>query len=135
MSAQVTAAMRHFDVSIHLGNEKKRDRPEKEDSEARLAVVRKGARKLGKWLGGTEVKTLKISWHEPPKTYTEKGGFRRVQGDARPEGVLGSGELGSFISWQELQVPRRVLARPAKGCDGRRRHDQPFVNMNDMNIQ
>lgn len=70
MSAQVTAAMRHFDVSIHLGNEKKRDRPEKEDSEARLAVVRKGARKLGKWLGGTEVKTLKISWHEPPKTYT-----------------------------------------------------------------
>ena len=70
MSGQVTAAMRHFCINIHLGNEKKTNRPEKEDSEARLAVVRKGARKLGKWLGGTEVKSLRISWHEPPKTYT-----------------------------------------------------------------
>jgi hypothetical protein len=69
MSGQVTAAMRHFHINIHLGNEKKTNRPEKEDSEARLAVVRKGARKLGKWLGGTEVKSLRISWHEPPKTY------------------------------------------------------------------
>jgi hypothetical protein len=70
MSGQVTAAMRHFHINIHLGNEKKTNRPEKEDGEARLAVVRKGARKLGKWLGGTEVKSLRISWHEPPKTYT-----------------------------------------------------------------
>ena len=70
MNGQVTAAMCHFHISIHLGNEKKTNRPEKEDSEARLAVVRKGVRKLGKWLGGTEVKSLRISWHEPPKTYT-----------------------------------------------------------------
>jgi hypothetical protein len=52
--------MRHFHINIHLSNEKKTNRPEKEDSEARLAVVGKGARKLAKLLGGTEVKTLKI---------------------------------------------------------------------------
>jgi hypothetical protein len=60
LSGQVTAAMRHFHINIHLSNEKKTNRPEKEDSEARLAVVGKGARKLAKLLGGTEVKTLKI---------------------------------------------------------------------------
>jgi hypothetical protein len=61
--------MRHFHINIHLGNEKKTSRPEKDDSDARLAVVRKGARKLAKWLKG-EIKSLKISWAEPPKTYT-----------------------------------------------------------------
>jgi len=70
MSGQVTAAMRHFHIHIHLGNEKKASRPEKEDSDARLAVVRKGTRKVAKWLGGTEVKSLRISWREPPLTYT-----------------------------------------------------------------
>ena len=72
MSASLTAAMRHFHITIHLGNEKRTSRPEKEDSEARLAIVRKGVRKIGKWLGrgGTAVKSLTISWHEPPLTYT-----------------------------------------------------------------
>jgi len=46
------------------------NRPEKEYSDARLAVARKGVRKVGKWLGGMKVKSLKISWHEPPMTYT-----------------------------------------------------------------
>jgi hypothetical protein len=72
MSASLTAAIRNFHITIHLGNEKRTKKPEKEDSEARLAIVRKGVRKVCKWLGrsGTDVKSLTISWREPPLTYT-----------------------------------------------------------------
>lgn len=62
--------MRHLHINIHLGSEKKANRLEKVDGDARLAVVKKGARKLGKLFAGKEIKTLTISWQEPPKTYT-----------------------------------------------------------------
>jgi hypothetical protein len=76
MSAKALASMRHLHISIHLGNEKKANRPERVASDARLAVVKKGSRKLGKWLAGSgldsgqDIKTLKISWFEPPFTFS-----------------------------------------------------------------
>lgn len=70
MSNKAIAAMRHLHINVHLGNEKKANRLDRVDGDARLAVVKKGARKLGKWLAGKEIKTLTISWQEPPKTYT-----------------------------------------------------------------
>ncbi|KAH8903890.1 hypothetical protein BR93DRAFT_182943 [Coniochaeta sp. PMI_546] len=91
VGSTVRRAVRHLHVHVFLGNEKRLARPAKKESDARLEVVRKGARKLGKWLvgpdaqgrreggGGVEgvevvegwrLSSLKISWQEPPQTYT-----------------------------------------------------------------
>jgi len=104
MSPQVSAAMRYFHINVYLGNEKKRRLPEREDSEARLAVVRKGVRKLGKWLSGTDIKTLKISWNEPPATYTwdQKKEVLDEFRTMRPEKV----DVGE-INWS-LKYPGKV---------------------------
>ena len=32
--------------------------------------VKKGVKKLGKWLQGADVKSLRVSWQEPPQTFT-----------------------------------------------------------------
>jgi hypothetical protein len=64
MSAKAAAAMRHVHINIHLGNEKRANKVDKVDRDARLAVVKKGSRKVGKWLGGKEIKSLTISWQE-----------------------------------------------------------------------
>lgn len=72
-------AVRSLHVHVFLGNEKRNAKPGKKESEARLEVVRKGAKKLVKWLCGLPVndvtkesrlQTLRISWQEPPQTYT-----------------------------------------------------------------
>lgn len=74
----VRDAVRSLHVHIFLGNEKRLARPGKKESDARLEVVRKGVRKLGKWLcgqpgrgeAGRGLQSLRISWQEPPQTYT-----------------------------------------------------------------
>jgi hypothetical protein len=70
LSADLTAAIRHLHVSIHLGSEKRNSRPGEVEAEARITEVKKGVRKLGKWLAAADVQDMKISWQEPPQTYT-----------------------------------------------------------------
>ncbi|KAB5526288.1 hypothetical protein GE09DRAFT_467315 [Coniochaeta sp. 2T2.1] len=81
VSSTVRDAVRYLHVHVFLGNEKRNARLGRKDSEARLEVVRKGVRKLGKWLlgpgvggkeekGGRGLQCLRISWQEPPQTYT-----------------------------------------------------------------
>lgn len=70
MSQLTMAAIRNLHLNIHLGNEKMANRPDKDDRDARLAIVGKGLRKMAKWLSGANVRILKISLQEPPKTYT-----------------------------------------------------------------
>lgn len=57
-------------MSIHLGSEKRTTKPGDVEADARIAEVKKGIKKLGKWLGGADVQTLKVNWQEPPQTYT-----------------------------------------------------------------
>lgn len=40
------------------------------EASARLLEVRKGVKKLGKWLAGADIKALIVSWQEPPNTYS-----------------------------------------------------------------
>jgi hypothetical protein len=70
LSADLTAAIRHLHVSIHLGAEKRTSRPGDVEADARMAQVRKGVRKLAKWLAAADVQSLRIGWQEPPQTYT-----------------------------------------------------------------
>lgn len=57
-------------MNVFLGKEKKNNKPLRDDSDARLAVICKGVRKLGKWLAVADIKSLEICWHEPPQTFT-----------------------------------------------------------------
>jgi hypothetical protein len=70
LSSDLTAAIRHLHVSIHLGSEKRNSRPGDVEADARITEVKKGVRKLGKWLAAADVQSLKIGWQEPPQTYT-----------------------------------------------------------------
>lgn len=59
-----------MDLSIHLGSEKRVNRPKDSDAEARIMEVKKGVKKLRKWLAGAEVGSLRVSWEEPPQTFS-----------------------------------------------------------------
>ncbi|KAK3941199.1 hypothetical protein QBC46DRAFT_383507 [Diplogelasinospora grovesii] len=120
----VRDAIRHLHVHVFLGNEKRTNRPDRTDAAARLEVVRKGVRKLGKWIAGLSnlataaspsglndgretagkeedggwwrLQTLRISWQEPPQTYTweQKKGVLDEFRAMRPKQV----EVGE-INW------------------------------------
>jgi hypothetical protein len=70
LSRDLTSAIRHLHVSIHLGSEKRNSKPGEVEADARISEVKKGVRKLRKWLTDADIQTLKISWQEPPQTYT-----------------------------------------------------------------
>jgi hypothetical protein len=70
LPSTVTSCIRHLHLSIHLGSEKRNNKPANEDAEARITEVKKGVKKLRKWLGGADIQSLRISWQEPPQTYT-----------------------------------------------------------------
>jgi hypothetical protein len=70
VSSHLRSSIRQVHVHVFLGAEKRNTRPEKPDADARLEVVRKGVRKLGKWLSVANQQILRISWQEPPQTYT-----------------------------------------------------------------
>ncbi|KUJ10600.1 uncharacterized protein LY89DRAFT_689261 [Mollisia scopiformis] len=70
LSSALTSSIKHIHVFIHLGSEKRTTKPGDIEADARIAEVKKGIKKLGKWLGGADVQTLKVNWQEPPQTYT-----------------------------------------------------------------
>jgi hypothetical protein len=70
LSAALPAAIRHLHVDIHLGSEKRTTRPGDVEAAARISEVKRGLRKLAKWLAAADIQSLRISWREPPQTYT-----------------------------------------------------------------
>ena len=70
LSSALTSCIRHVHLSIHTGSEKRVNRPKEEDAEARITEVKKGVKKLLKWLAGADVQTLVVSWQEPPQTFS-----------------------------------------------------------------
>lgn len=72
LSASVRKSLHYLHITIFLGSEKKNNLPSKDAAAARLEVVKKGVRKLAKWVEGvgTRIRGLRISWFEPPSTIT-----------------------------------------------------------------
>lgn len=70
LSSSLTCAIRHVHLSIHLGSEKRTTKPGDVEADARISEVKKGIKKLCKWLSGADIQSLRISWQEPPQTYT-----------------------------------------------------------------
>jgi len=57
-------------MTINLGSEKRTTKPHTIESEARIAQVNKGIKKVRKWLAGADLQSLMVSWQEPAQTYT-----------------------------------------------------------------
>ncbi|KAF7876566.1 hypothetical protein EAF04_001655 [Stromatinia cepivora] len=70
LSSSLTSSIRNLSLSIQLGCEKRKQKPEDFEAEARLKEVAKGIKKLRKWLAGADIQVLTIGWQEPPQTYT-----------------------------------------------------------------
>lgn len=70
LSSSLTSSIRNLSLSIQLGSEKRKQKPEDFEAEARLKEVAKGIKKLRKWLAGADIQVLTIGWQEPPQTYT-----------------------------------------------------------------
>ncbi|KAH8661357.1 hypothetical protein BGZ60DRAFT_412939 [Tricladium varicosporioides] len=70
LSPTLTSCIKHVDLSIHLGSEKRNNKPLGPEAYARFMEVKKGVKKTGKWLAGADIRTLQIGWQEPPQTYT-----------------------------------------------------------------
>ncbi|ESZ90659.1 hypothetical protein SBOR_8959 [Sclerotinia borealis F-4128] len=70
LSSFLTSSIRNLSLSIQLGSEKRKQKPEGFEAEARLVEVTKGIKKLRKWLAGADIQILRIGWEEPPQTYT-----------------------------------------------------------------
>ncbi|KAA8566365.1 hypothetical protein MFRU_019g00130 [Monilinia fructicola] len=70
LSSSLTSSIRNLSLSIQLGNEKRKLKPEDFEAGARVKEVTKGIKKLRKWLAGADIQFLKIGWQEPPHTYT-----------------------------------------------------------------
>jgi hypothetical protein len=70
LSSALTSSIKHLHLSIHLGSEKRATKPGEVEADARITEVKKGIKKVGKWLSGADVQSLRISWQEPPHTYT-----------------------------------------------------------------
>ncbi|KAH6677530.1 hypothetical protein B0J14DRAFT_615687 [Halenospora varia] len=70
LSPTLTSCIKHLNLSIHLGSEKRTNKPLGPEAYARFMEVKKGVKKTGKWLAGADIRTLQIGWQEPPQTYT-----------------------------------------------------------------
>jgi hypothetical protein len=70
LSSALTSSIKHLHLSIHLGSEKRATKPGEVEADARITEIKKGVKKVGKWLSGADVQSLRISWQEPPQTYT-----------------------------------------------------------------
>ncbi|KAJ8063804.1 hypothetical protein OCU04_007663 [Sclerotinia nivalis] len=70
LSSSLTSSIRNLSLSIQLGSEKRKQKPEDFEAEARLKEVAKGIKKLRIWLAGADIQFMTIGWQEPPQTYT-----------------------------------------------------------------
>jgi hypothetical protein len=70
LSSALTSSIRNLSLSIHLGSEKRKQKPQDFEAGARLVEVKKGIKKMRKWLAGADIHFLRINWQEPPQTYT-----------------------------------------------------------------
>lgn len=131
LSSNLTSSIRHVHIHISLGSEKKplsspsssssalsssansnsnsASTPKSSSSskatpeaEARLLEVRKGIKKLGKWLSGADIQNMWVSWQEPPQTFsweTKKDTLDGLRG-LRAK-VVEAGEINWGLNWNK----------------------------------
>jgi hypothetical protein len=102
LSSALTSSIKHIHLSIHLGSEKRVNKPKEEDADARITEVKKGIRKLRKWLAGAVVETLKVDWQEPPQTFSWEQKKEVLDGlrGLRAE-IVEVGEINWGLDWNK----------------------------------
>ena len=69
LASAIASSIKNVHLDIYLGAEKRVNRPQASDAEARIVEVKKGVRKVKKWLAGAEVRSLVVGWREPANTF------------------------------------------------------------------
>jgi hypothetical protein len=102
LSSPLTSSIKHIHLSIHLGSEKRLNKPKEEDADARIMEVKKGVKKLRKWLAGADVQTLVVNWQEPPQTFSWEQKREVLDGlrGLRAERVE-KGEINWGLNWNK----------------------------------
>jgi len=70
LSSSLASSIKHLHLSIHLGSEKRNNKPREVEANVRISEVKKAIKKVRKWLAGADLQSLRISWREPSQTYT-----------------------------------------------------------------
>ncbi|KAH7369912.1 hypothetical protein BKA65DRAFT_521878 [Rhexocercosporidium sp. MPI-PUGE-AT-0058] len=111
LSSAITSAIKHVHLSIHLGSEKRNTKPGEIEADARVSEVKKGIKKARKWLSGADLQTLRISWQEPPQTFTWEQKKDILDGvrPLRPREV-DAGEINWGLSWNKGRKYRFEVA-------------------------
>lgn len=73
--------------------------------------MKKGIKKVRKWLSGADLQTMKISWQEPPQTYTWEQKKDILDGvrPLRPQ-IVDVGEINWGLSWNKGRKYRFEVA-------------------------
>ena len=87
--------------------------------------MKKGVKKLRKWLAGADVQSLRVSWQEPPQTFTWEQKREVLNGlrGLRAERVE-KGEINWGLNWNKGRRYRfevdylKELERDKQGVDG-----------------
>jgi hypothetical protein len=102
LSSALTSAMKQLHLSIHLGSEKRNNKPGDVEADARITEVKKGIKKLRTWLAGADIHSLKISWQEPPQTYTWEQKREVLDGLRAMRAVkVVAGEINWGLNWNK----------------------------------
>ncbi|PMD42562.1 hypothetical protein L207DRAFT_581222 [Hyaloscypha variabilis F] len=102
LSSALTSSIKHLHLSVHLGSEKRATKPGEVEADARVTEIKKGIKKVGKWLSGADVQSLRISWQEPPQTYTWEQKREVLDGMKVLRAVhVEAGEINWGLNWNK----------------------------------
>ena len=72
------------------------------EADARITEIKKGIKKVGKWLSGADIQSLRISWQEPPQTYTWEQKRDVLDGMKALKAVkVDAGEINWGLNWNK----------------------------------
>jgi hypothetical protein len=102
LSSALTSSIKHVHLSLHMGSEKRATKPGEVEADARIAEIKKGIKKVGKWLSGADLQSLKISWQEPAQTYIWEQKREVLDGMKVLRAVkVDAGEINWGLNWNK----------------------------------
>jgi hypothetical protein len=139
LSSALTSSIKHLRLSIHLGSEKRATKPGEVEADARITEIKKGIRKVGKWLSGADLQSLRISWQEPPQTYSWEQKKDVLDGMKVLRAVkVDAGEINWGLNWNKgkryrFEIDYLKELERARQDDGRGKSDENAKCM-DMEV-
>jgi hypothetical protein len=128
ISSPLVSALKHLHIHFNLGSEKgtgNRKAIDEVEKKARTDEVKKGTKKLAKWLrvSGARIESLKVSWQEPRNCFaweTKKEvleALKGIEAEKVTVGVINWG-LGDWNKGKRFRFEERFLEELERGWEG-----------------